>query len=75
MVIVADDQYVNYYIAAKNYDKRSNTGQMCLRWYPTASRYAVNMVRAAQGKGDVNRMFSTGKDRADSAEIQRAGGA
>src|SRR5258708_23608793 len=61
MVIVADDQYVNYYIAAKNCDKALEYGDKLVALDPDSFSNAVNMVRAAQGKGDVNRMFSYGE--------------
>jgi len=61
MVIVADDQYVNYYIGAKNYDKALEYGDKLFALDADNFSNAVNMVRAAQGKGDVNRMFSYGE--------------
>ncbi len=61
MVIVADDQYVNYYIGAKNYDKALEYGDKLFALDPDSFSNAVNMVRAAQGKGDVNKMFSYGE--------------
>src|SRR5258708_26841727 len=61
MVIVADDQYVNYYIGAKNYDKALEYGDKLFALYADNFSNAVNMVRAAQGKGDVSRMFSYGE--------------
>jgi hypothetical protein len=74
MVIIADDQYVNYYIAAKNYDKALEYGDKLFALDPDSFSNAVNMVRAAQGRRQPD-VFLRGKDRADSAEIQRAGGA
>jgi tetratricopeptide (TPR) repeat protein len=61
MVIVVDDQYVNYYIAAKNYDKAFEYGDKLFALDADNLSNAVNMVRAAQGKGDVNKMFSYGE--------------
>jgi tetratricopeptide (TPR) repeat protein len=61
MVIIADDQYVNYYIGAKNYDKALEYGDKLFALDPDNFSSAVNMVRAAQGKGDVNKMFSYGE--------------
>jgi tetratricopeptide (TPR) repeat protein len=61
MVIIADDQYVNYYIGTKNYDKALEYGDKLFALDPDNFSNAVNMVRAAQGKGDANRMFSYGE--------------
>jgi tetratricopeptide (TPR) repeat protein len=61
MVIIADDQYVNYYIGAKNYDKALEYGEKLFALDPDNFSNAVNMVRAAQGKSDVNKMFSYGE--------------
>ncbi len=46
MAIVADDQYVNYYIAAKNYDKAFEYGDKLFALDPDNLSNAVNMVRA-----------------------------
>ena len=61
MAIVADDQYVNYYIGAKNYDKALEYGDKLFALDPDNFSNGVNMVRAAQGKGDVNKMYSYGE--------------
>ena len=61
MAILADDQYVNYYIAAKNYDKALEYGDKLFALDPDNFSNGVNMVRAAQGKSDVSRMFSYGE--------------
>src|SRR5438477_9630910 len=56
MAIVADDQYVNYYIGVKNYDKAMEYGEKLFALDPDNLANGVNMVRAAQGKGDINKM-------------------
>ena len=61
MAIVADDQYVNYYIGVKNYDKAMEYGEKLFALDPDSFSNGVNMVRAAQGKGDVNKMYSYGE--------------
>jgi tetratricopeptide (TPR) repeat protein len=60
MAIVADDLYVNYYIAAKNYDKAFEYGDKLFALDPDNFANGVNMVRAAQEKGDTNKLFSYG---------------
>jgi hypothetical protein len=60
MAIVADDLYVNYYIAAKNYDKAFEYGDKLFAVDPDNLANGVNMVRAAQEKGDTEKMFSYG---------------
>jgi tetratricopeptide (TPR) repeat protein len=60
MAIVADDLYVNYYISAKNYDKAFEYGDKLFALDPDNLANGVNMVRAAQEKGDTDKMFSYG---------------
>ena len=58
MAIVADDLYVNYYIAAKNYDKAFEYGDKLFALDPDSLSNGVNMVHAAQEKGDADKEFS-----------------
>jgi tetratricopeptide (TPR) repeat protein len=60
MAIVADDLYVNYYLAAKNYDKAFEYGDKLFALDPDNFSNGVNMVRAAQEKGDTDKLFSYG---------------
>jgi len=59
--IIADEQYVNYYINAKQYDKAFEYGDKL--WARDPENYAngVNMVRAANEMGDPERVFSYGE--------------
>src|SRR6202521_5795799 len=61
MAIVVDDQYVNYYIAAKNYDKAFEYGDKLFALDPDNFSNAINMVRAAREKGDVDKLFAYGE--------------
>jgi tetratricopeptide (TPR) repeat protein len=65
MAIVADDTYVNYYLATKNYDKAFEYGDKLFALDPNNFANAVNMVRAAQEKGDSDKLFSYGAKAAD----------
>src|SRR5260370_29480766 len=58
MVIVADDQYVNYYIAAKNYYKALEHGYKLFALYPASFSNPVNIVRPALCTGDVYMIVS-----------------
>jgi tetratricopeptide (TPR) repeat protein len=65
MAIVVDDTYVNYYLTAKNYDKAFEYGDKLFALDPDNFANAVNMVRAAQEKGDSDKLFSYGAKAAD----------
>src|SRR5271168_3946205 len=61
MAIVADDLYVNYYIAQKNYDKAFEYGDKLFALDPDSFANAVNMVRAANEKGDADKLMAYGE--------------
>jgi tetratricopeptide (TPR) repeat protein len=59
--IVADEQYVNYYINAKQYDKAFEYGDKLFALDPDNYTNAVNMVRAAAEKGDGDKLYTYGE--------------
>jgi tetratricopeptide (TPR) repeat protein len=59
--ILADEQYVNYYLNAKQYDKAFEYGDKLFALDPDNFSNAVNMVRAANEKGDTDRLFAAGE--------------
>jgi tetratricopeptide (TPR) repeat protein len=59
--ILADEQYVNYYLSAKQYDKVFEYGDKLFALDPDNFSNAVNMVRAANEKGDTDRLFAAGE--------------
>ena len=61
MAIVADDLYVNYYLAQKNYDKAFEYGDKLFALDPDNFSNALNMVRAASEKGDIDKLMSYGE--------------
>jgi tetratricopeptide (TPR) repeat protein len=61
MVIVVDDLYVNYYIGEKNYEKAFEYGEKLFALDPDSLSNGVNMVRAAAGKGDIDKLFAYGE--------------
>lgn len=61
MAIVADDLYVNYYIAQKNYDKAFEYGDKLFALDPDSLSNDVNMVRAASEKGDGEKVVAYGE--------------
>lgn len=61
MAIVADDLYVNYYLAQKNYDKTFEYGDKLFALDPDSLSNDVNMVRAANEKVDPDKVVSYGE--------------
>jgi tetratricopeptide (TPR) repeat protein len=61
MAIVADELYVNYYIAQKNYDKAFEYGDKLFALDPDNFADALNMVRAASEKGDADKLMAYGE--------------
>jgi len=61
MAIVADDLYVNYYIAQKNYEKAFEYGDKLFALDADNFANAVNMVRAASEKNDNDKLAAYGE--------------
>jgi tetratricopeptide (TPR) repeat protein len=61
MAIVADDLYVNYYIAQKNYDKAFEYGDKLFTLDADNFANAVNMIRAANEQGDTDKLMAYGE--------------
>jgi tetratricopeptide (TPR) repeat protein len=59
--ILADEQYVNFYLSAKQYDKAFEYGDKLFALDPDNFSNSVNMVRAANEKGDTDRLFAAGE--------------
>ncbi|HKM67895.1 MAG TPA: hypothetical protein VJX70_12075 [Candidatus Acidoferrum sp.] len=55
--ILADEQYVNFYLGAKQYDKVFEYGAKLYALDPDNFSNGVNMVRAANEKGDIDKLF------------------
>jgi tetratricopeptide (TPR) repeat protein len=57
LALMADQIYVNAYLEQKNYDKAMEYAEKALAIDPDAFGTAVNLVRAAEGKGDIATLF------------------
>jgi tetratricopeptide (TPR) repeat protein len=65
LAIVANEQLANYYIGAKQYDKAFEYGDKLFAVDPNNFSNCVNMVRAANEKGDMARLFTYGEKAGD----------
>ncbi len=61
MGIVADEQMVNYFLGVKQYDKAFEYGDKLFVLDPDNYSNAVNMIRAANEKGDTDKLFVYGE--------------
>jgi tetratricopeptide (TPR) repeat protein len=61
MAMVADELYVNYYLAQKQYDKVFEYGDKIFAIDPGNFQNAMNMVRAASEKGDAEKLVAYGE--------------
>ena len=61
MAMVADELYVNYYVSQKQYDKAFEYGDKIFAIDPGNFQNAMNMIRVASEKGDVEKLLAYGE--------------
>lgn len=61
MALVADELYVNYYVAQKQYDKAFEYGDKIFAIDPGNFQNAVNLIRAASEKNDAEKLLFYGE--------------
>ena len=61
MALVADELYVNYYLAQKQYDKAFEYGGKLFAIDPGNFQNAMNMIRAASEKNDAEKLLAYGE--------------
>jgi tetratricopeptide (TPR) repeat protein len=59
--LVANGLFVDYYLSQKNYEKAFEYGDKLFALDPDSFQNAINMVRAAAEKGDVDKLSSYGE--------------
>lgn len=59
--LLANGLFVDYYLSQKNYDKTFEYGDKVFALDPDSFQNAMNMVRAAAEKGDVDKLSSYGE--------------
>jgi tetratricopeptide (TPR) repeat protein len=61
MAVVAYEQYINFYLGQKNYDKAGEYAEKLLAVDPSNFNAAVNLLRAAAEKHDTEKIFVAGE--------------